>query len=151
LTYLRFTHEENSALCLACGDRDLPDDFFPVFRYFLAETLYARWPALAARVARLRQPHLRLLYDHLKVRNRPAAQARAGRGRHGLSFEDFRTVARAALYFALGGGRRAAFRGFLLHFFRQEEPALADRLARLTGPEVTALYRRARRPAWWRA
>jgi hypothetical protein len=148
LAHLRLTPPEYRAIRSLCRDIHLRDDLFPIFRYFLAEALHERWPALAGRVALLGQPELRLLFRHLQARkNRAdrAGQGPAGSGSGGLSEKDLEAVAWAARCFLLCGGRRAGFREFLLHYFQAEAPALADKLAQLSERGIAELYRRARR------
>jgi hypothetical protein len=53
--------------------------------------------------------------------------------------------------FGLCGGKRPHFRDFLTRYFRGGNPDLAGQLARLSERALTDLYRRARRPARWRA
>ncbi len=153
MTHLRLTPEEYRAIRSLCRDIHLRDDLFPIFRYFLAEALHERWPTLAGRVALLGEPELRLLFRRLqacKKQGEQVGQAPEGDGSSGLSGDESETVARAARYYVLCGGKRAGFREFLLHYFRTEAPALAGKLSRLGERGITELYRRARRPSAWR-
>jgi hypothetical protein len=143
LAHLRFTPEEYAALRTLCRDVHLRDESFPIFRYFLAEALHERWPALAGRVALFRGRQLRLLFRHLQ-----AGQGRKPAAR-GLSAAEREAVARAAQLFGLCGGQRSHFRDFLKSYFRGE--ALADKLARLSARALARLYRSASRPTRWRA
>jgi len=151
LAYLRFTPEEYRAICLRCRDLDLCEEFFPAFQAFLAEALSDAWPILAARIVLLGKRRVRLLFEHLRTQQCPPAKAAVSGKGHGLSFEEFLAVARAALQFPCCRERRPAFRGFLVHYFKEAEPTLAGKLEQLPEPQIVALYERARKPERWGA
>jgi hypothetical protein len=70
LSYLRFTPSEYEAICRVVSCIKLSDDFFPVFKYFLVESLIEIHPELAGRLALLRRGKMKLLYRHLRDRKR---------------------------------------------------------------------------------
>jgi hypothetical protein len=68
--YLRFTPSEYEAICRVVQCIKLSDDFLPVFKYFLVESLIEIHPDLAGRLALLRGNKIKLLYRHLRERKR---------------------------------------------------------------------------------
>jgi hypothetical protein len=154
VAYLRFTPTDYQTIAQRCREVHLRDDAFPIFKYFLVDALHEHSPALAERVAQFGEEELRLLFRYLRVQKGLAAPAPAPEREGtetGVSSTEFRAIAQAAQWFLLRDGQPGSFQAFLVHYFRGLDPALADRLERLSGRQVKRLYRRVRTPSRWRA
>ncbi len=156
MSHVRFTPEEYRVLCRLCRDLDFRDRGLNGFRTALAERLRDGWPELADRVTRLRRSELQLVFEHMRTRAGQAASRREGDAKEvgrlgGLTFEEFRAVARAASRFLLYDGRPCAFRAFLIHHFKGQAMPLARKLERLNDRQIEELYERVKKPSRWRA
>jgi hypothetical protein len=153
LAYLRLTPEDYRAITRCCRGLDLHERAFRGFRHLLVALLRDDRPELTDRLARLPRHVLRLLFEHLRDRKsgsqRRLADAEEVRP-DGLTFEEFRAVARATQRLLLAGGRPSGFRAFLAHHFA-DQPELARKLAQLTDRQLEELYARLKRPRRWRA
>jgi hypothetical protein len=128
VNYLRFTRQEYQAVCRLCDPLRLDGCPLGTFRRFLVASLADPFPALAERLNRLRNPALKLLYDHLRVRRQPDAVD------DGPPFtaEEFQAVAEACGPLLLHARFVRLFRAALLEHFRAASPALAEKLERLS-------------------
>src|SRR5262249_13762717 len=155
MTYLRFTPEEFRAIRRACDSVDLSGDFFAVFKYFLVESLSARLPMLAIRIARFGRPQLRLLYGFLRRQKTTEGRNRGRTGREkdecGLTFEELQVIRRASGPFLLHDGSLDSFQDYLVHILGETRPALAAKLARLRPGQIARLYHQANQRIRWNA
>jgi hypothetical protein len=71
--YLRFTPQEFRAIWSVCRPLRLSSDFFPVFKYFLVESLAETEPRLAGKVSHFNRKQTRLLFEYLRERQRSTA------------------------------------------------------------------------------
>src|SRR6516164_6700655 len=85
-TYLRFTRQEYRAIARVYDSLDAGGDL-AAFKTLLVLSLSPCLPALAERIGRLRQSHVRVIYDHLQgerlPRERPGQGAAVGDVGHG--------------------------------------------------------------------
>jgi hypothetical protein len=79
LSYLRFTPAEFQHISRVVQTIELSEDFFPVFKYFLVESLIEIAPELAGRLAQLNRAKLILLYNFLRERRKAARSNRPRR------------------------------------------------------------------------
>lgn len=68
MSYLRLTPNEFQAIWQVCHGISLSDEFFPVFKYFLVESLVEIAPDVSRRVAQLRRPQVELLFHFVRER-----------------------------------------------------------------------------------
>jgi hypothetical protein len=148
-TYLRFTRQEYRAIARVYDSLDAGGDL-AAFKTLLVLSLSPCLPALAERIGRLRQSHVRVIYDHLQgerlPRERPGQGAAVGDVGHGshLTAEEEEILAEAAGLLWLHDECRPSFKECLVRLVGESSPALAGRLARLTDHEVEALCLRVR-------
>lgn len=136
MSYLRLPRADFEAIVKLCRPVKLTEGFFPVFKFFLVEALADSSRELAARVAQLHGPSLRLLFNRLRdLLAEPPAETR-----HGLTPEE--SAAFAAACRALTARCRSLrhFREFLVLHFEEASPALAKKLARLSRRQFERLY-----------
>jgi hypothetical protein len=150
--YLRFRPDEFQALTQVCRAVGLGEDFYPIFKYFLIESLSDLQPELSRRVAVLCRREVRLLFDQLQAWKRQKARARReARGEpdapgEPLTFEEVQAVCRASAGYRAGNRMLPPFRDFLVGRFRRSAPGLVAKLDRMSRSEMEKLYEQIRRP-----
>jgi hypothetical protein len=151
VSYLRFTPEEFWAVRQACRPLDLGEGSFPAFQSLLVKSLAGAWPDLARRLADLPARGLRILFEYLRDR-RPSPAGGEGPPRDewagGLTFKEWQAVRQASSPFFLRHGSLPLFQAFLVCTMRETTPGLADKLARLSRPQIDRLYHEVRKRCW---
>ena len=134
MSYLRFTPDEYRTIADVCHEHRLDQLSQPAFHRRLMETLRRLAPALADRIARLGRAKRTLLYWHFRTRT-PVVRPR-------LTFtaQDLRLVAEACLTVPFRVRVVRPFKHVLVELFQEECPALARKLARLSGRQFEQLY-----------
>jgi len=146
-TYLRFTPQEYEAIVKVCRPVDLGDDFFPIFKYFLVESLKDPSPGLAGRIAQLRRGEVGIIFEHLKSKRRLAAGRacrQVGEADPDLTDQEWQAVARASRAFDLPADFLHSYRAFLVGHFRHSLPELAHKLTRFSDRQMERVYARLR-------
>jgi hypothetical protein len=138
LSYIRFTLPEYRTILRLSRSIELLDEDLPIFSVLLVESLAKSWPDLARKVTRFRPSQLRLLFEH--VRGRRGSTARCQ-----FTAEERRALGRACASFPLPGRFKRHLRATLVRRFRQESPAIAEKLARLDARQFEGLYEEVRR------
>jgi hypothetical protein len=132
LLHLRFTPTEYRALALMCSPLDLDDNFFPTFKGFLVNALLDTLPDLAKRIALFNRGRMRLLFDNFREKNEAS--------REKLTADDFRALAQACGGVVHPPRFLHSYHRVLVRHFRQQRPALARKLARLSADQFAELY-----------
>jgi len=145
-TYLRFTPKEYEFIARVCRPIDLTDDFFPIFKYFLVESLKGVCPDLGARIARFRKHEVGIVYEHLRAERKAAGAKRQPSPRPeavpepDLTAEEWVAVAHASRIFSLPEKFLHTFQEFLVQHFRRSLPELSRKLARFSERQMERLY-----------
>jgi hypothetical protein len=148
LSYLRFTPDDYRLLARACRHVQLGGCSRAAFNRLLVESLSSSSPGLAQRIACLRRTELSLLYDHFRERLRPTAEGdRQGSdvdgGEQGFTPGELRVIAEACLSAPFHVRFVRPFKRVLVELFQEAWPALAQKLARLSGSQFERLYEHA--------
>jgi hypothetical protein len=89
-----------------------------------------------------------MLFEHLRVR-RPSPVGGEGPRRDesmgGLTFTEWQAVRQASGPFLLHDGSLPSFQDYLFFTLREITPDLADKLARLSRPQIARLYHEVRK------
>jgi hypothetical protein len=134
-TYLRFTRKEFGAISRACRSIPLTEGSFAAFQSSLVRALALVHPGLARRVAAFRSYQVGILFEHLKGRDETSP---------GFTAAECEAMARVCGSVVLPPRFVASFRDALVGHFRDAQPDLADKLARLSEQEVAQLCERVR-------
>ncbi len=82
MSYLRLTPDEFQAIWQVCRSISLSDEFFPVFKYYLVESLVETAPDVSRRVAQLRRGQVELLFNYVRERKRVVLDCPSVKKRH---------------------------------------------------------------------
>ena len=134
MSYLRFTPDEYRTIARLCREHDLGGRHQPAFRRLLVEALRNACPALADRIARLGKAKLGVLYWHFRERT-PTIRTRPQ-----FTTQDLRLIVEACLTAPFRVRLVRPFKHVLIELFQEEWPALARKLARLSGHQFEELY-----------
>jgi hypothetical protein len=114
----------------------LREGFFPKFQCFLVTTLRETLPELAGRIARLRKGQLRLLFDHVRGRQRGEECK--------LTQEEFQELAQACQALASRHRLLHFYKDTLVRHFLEVRPGLAGKLTRMSQDQFQGLYEQIR-------
>jgi hypothetical protein len=135
LSHLRFTPDEYRTLSELCARQALNRRHQPAFHRLLVASLRRADPALADRIARLSRDKVNLLYWHFRGQT-PAAPAPPAQ----FTSQELRLVAEACVKVPFPVRFVRPFKEMLVELFEEELPALARKLAGLSGQQFERLY-----------
>lgn len=135
MSYLRFTPGEYRTLSELSARQALSRRHQSAFRRLLVASLRQADPALAGRIARLSRDKANLLYWHFREHT-PAAPAPPTQ----FTAQELRLVAEACVKAPFPVRFVRPFKDMLIELFEEEWPALARKLAGLSGLQFERLY-----------
>jgi hypothetical protein len=139
VSHLRFSPADYRRIASACLTRHLSPRNPAAFRRRLAAALTREAPALAWRIALLRDTEIRLLCDFLRQREAPPPADRPRAKAHGLTPAEWTTFTETCAACRLPARFARAWKGMLLETLWDIAPGLARKLDRLSPLEFEGL------------
>ncbi len=143
MSYLRFSPADYRRIAAACLARHLSPRNPAAFRRRLAAALTREAPALAWRIALLRDAEIRLLGDSLRGREAPPPSARPRAAARGLTPAEWMLFTETCAACPLPARFARVWKGMLLETLWEIAPGLARKLDGLSAWEFEGLVTQA--------